>query len=173
MKTKTKKPVGQGSAIQSVNKTQKVSTEPISKPATSSEVKSDVTKKNTKSLAMQHLESFLDKSLFISKARGNQGNDHIFKAGTFDGLSDKEKRSFRRTVRTHLSRFAEAFIAYDGSTSKEDKAKLKQLKESFDKFYSQYFALNDYTLASITGTQVKEEKKAEFEQMFNIIKKIK
>ncbi len=129
------------------------------------EVVKEVTKKNATSIL-----NGIDKSLFIRKERSGKVKDSFLKEDLFKGLEEKQKRTLRRKIRASLHRFSESFEFYK---NEKDTKKLKALKEEFVKFYSTFFKVNDYSLNSLSGGNLKPEAKAEFQKMIEIIKGIK
>jgi len=55
----------------------------------------------------------------------------------------------------------------------KDNPMLKKLKASFDDYYAKVYLVNDYTVESIAGANVKAGRKERLQEMFSIIKGIK
>jgi hypothetical protein len=132
------------------------------------EVKVIAKKKNIKTI-LPGLE--LDSSLFVTKPRGGaKGHDNLFKEGIISDTSEKLRRSQRRQIRTNMEKFQQSFIHYSAS---KDKTMLGKLKAYFEDYYSKVYRVNDFTVESIAGGNVKAERKAQLQKMFDIIKSIK
>jgi len=111
----------------------------------------------------------LDKSLFIEKSRGGN-RENVYHKELFENLTEKERKTLRRNMRTNLESFASSFIEFN---TKKEIAKLKKLKDSFDAYYKKVYRINDLTVASILPGNAGPEKQKEVAKMLEILKSIK
>ena len=99
---------------------------------------------------------------FIQK--GTKGHkESIYKSEIFEGLSDKEKKSSRKKIRNYVQSLLSSICTAEGES-------LKTLCKEFTDLYTQVYAVNDYSLASISSGNTSDETKAMLTQGLDIIK---
>ena len=114
--------------------------------------------KNIISKFTNNTKGLLQTSLGTKKAS-------IYKIEIFDGCNDKEKKSLRKKLRNMLFSCATSLV------NEKDTNKKNELIKAFNSFYSDCYALNDYSLQSVCNENLKAEKKEILEKALNICKK--
>lgn len=112
------------------------------------------------------LDSVL-KSLDTSLLKTSLGtkNTEIYKEIFFVGMTDKEKKSARRKLRSIT------FNLFDSIANEKDKEKLKKLIAEFKKFYKEVYKVNDYSFSSVASENTKDSKKDVIKKALLIISK--
>ena len=96
--------------------------------------------------------------------KGTKGHkESIYKSEIFEGLSDKEKKSSRKKIRNLIQSMLSTIC-----TAQEPA--LTKLITEFTDLYTQVYAVNDYSLASISSGNTSDETKAMLTQGLDIIK---
>ena len=96
--------------------------------------------------------------------KGTKGHkESIYKSEIFEGLSDKEKKSSRKKIRNYVQSLLSSICTAEGES-------LKTLCKEFTDLYTQVYAVNDYSLASISSGNTSDETKAMLTQGLDIIK---
>ena len=96
--------------------------------------------------------------------KGTKGHkESIYKSAIFEGLSDKEKKSSRKKIRNYVQSLLSSICTAEGES-------LKTLCKEFTDLYTQVYAVNDYSLASISSGNTSDETKAMLTQGLDIIK---
>ena len=96
--------------------------------------------------------------------KGTNGNrESIYKPTIFEGLSDKEKKSSRKRIRNLVQSILSTIC-----TAQEPA--LTKLITEFTDLYTQVYAVNDYSLASISSGNTSDETKAMLTKGLDIIK---
>lgn len=92
-----------------------------------------------------------------------KGAESIYKDELLEGLSDKQKKSLRKKLRTYL------FAVCSNIISTNDKEKRNALINAFNEFYKDFYKLNDYSLNSVCSDNLKEDKKTILKNALAII----
>ena len=100
-------------------------------------------------------------SLIQNGTKGHK--ESIYKSAIFEGLSDKEKKSSRKKIRNYVQSLLSSICTAEGES-------LKTLCKEFTDLYTQVYAINDYSLASISSGNTSDETKAMLTQGLDIIK---
>ena len=80
--------------------------------------------------------------------------ESIYKDTIFEGLSDKQKKSARKKIRNYVHSIFESIITK--STEKKNK-ELNDLINSFVKFYTETYKVNDYSFSSVASENTKDK----------------
>ena len=127
-----------------------------------------VVKQTAKVKANEKLLSIIDKSLFVT-AKGQQ-KESVYKNSHFVDMSDREKKAFRRKLRSIQESFIESILNFKANNQTEQ---LKKIIAKFDDFYKEYYLLNDYSLYSICSANTEFNKQQQISKALQIIKEIK
>ena len=100
-------------------------------------------------------------SLIQNGTKGHK--ESIYKSEIFEGLSDKEKKSSRKKIRNYVQSLLSSICTAEGES-------LKTLCKEFTDLYTQVYAVNDYSLASISSGNTPDETKAMLTKGLDIIK---
>ena len=96
--------------------------------------------------------------------KGTKGHkESIYKSEIFEGLSDKENKSSRKKIRNYVQSLLSSICTAEGES-------LKTLCKEFTDLYTQVYAVNDYSLASISSGNTPDETKAMLTKGLDIIK---
>jgi hypothetical protein len=148
----------------------KVKAETTAAPAAKVENPVKDIKQDVKKMNLESLFPDLDQAVFITKSRGRSTDEKILKEELLTNLSKEQKRKLHRQVRTTIKKFA--FSAKVYQEEKEVK-NLADLKATFVSWYTRYFRVNDYSVASISGPNTKEATKKEIQAMLDAFKTVK
>ena len=77
----------------------------------------------------------------------------VYKEECFIGCNDKEKKSLRKKFRNVLLSIAKSLI------EEKNKDNKKKLRNAFNEFYKDTYAINDYSLQSVCNENLSNEKK--------------
>ena len=78
--------------------------------------------------------------------------ENLYKNEIFDGMEDSEKKRTRKKIRNLCENFCSSILDIT------DEKKQLNLAKDFEKFYSNVYRVNDYTLSSILSQNAKDEK---------------
>ena len=78
--------------------------------------------------------------------------ENLYKNEIFDGMEDSEKKRTRKKIRNLCENFCSSIL------DKKKEKKQLNLAKDFEKFYSNVYRVNDYTLSSILSQNAKDEK---------------
>ena len=78
--------------------------------------------------------------------------ENLYKEEIFKGMEDSEKKRTRKKIRNLCENFCASVLSIT------DEKKQLNLAKDFEKFYSNVYRVNDYTLNSILSQNAKDEK---------------
>ena len=129
--------------------------------------KANATAKGNEFLYMEVLKN-LDKSLFVTNKGTNKEN--IYKVSLFVNLTDKEKKSLRRKIRSIRESFIYSFLRT------ENKESLKKLFVQFQLFcestYNFQFSIENIKTENFCSANTSEAEKQNINKAIEIIKKL-
>ena len=109
------------------------------------------------------LNSFKSTEL-LKSSKGTK--ESIYKENVFEGANKDEFKKIRKKVRNLAENYFSSILAIS------DKSKAEKLAKDFEKFYSQVYKVNDFSLASVCSANTEENKKEVFAKGIEKFKKI-
>ena len=95
--------------------------------------------------------------------------ENLYKNEIFEGMDESEKKRTRKKIRKLCENFCASVISIT------DEKKLQSLSKDFEKFYTNVYRVNDYTISSLLSQNAKDEKLSLFasglEKFKTILKK--
>lgn len=109
------------------------------------------------------LSSFKSTEL-LKSSKGTK--ESIYKENVFEGANKDEFKKIRKKVRNLAENYFSSILAIS------DKSKAEKLAKDFEKFYSQVYKVNDFSLSSVCSANTEQNKKEVFAKGIEKFKKI-